>query len=293
MIALFDIGGTSIKYGVAGESRKGFALLESGETASNARKLKGPGIEEKVVRLAEILGKKHPLTGISISTAGMVDEEQGRILYANENIPDYSGLEWKKHMEARFKVPCQVENDVNAAALGEYAYGAGAGCESLLMLTVGTGIGGAIIQDGRILRGHSHSAGEIGYMRMKGSTFQELASTTALVRRAGFLLDEKDLNGKVIFERAKEGEANCVQAIQEICQILAEGIFNCVCLLNPEVVLLGGGIMEQKEYLRPVMDRCLREVMTKEAYENTRLEFASLKNQAGLAGAYYHFLTKQ
>lgn len=99
----------------------------------------------------------------------MVDEEQGRILYANENIPDYSGLEWKKHMEARFKVPCQVENDVNAAALGEYAYGAGAGCESLLMLTVGTGIGGAIIQDGRILRGHSHSAGEIGYMRMKGA----------------------------------------------------------------------------------------------------------------------------
>lgn len=293
MIALFDIGGTSVKYGVADEKDEKFRLSGSSETASDAKELKGPGIREKVTGLVEELKRKYEISGISVSTAGMVDEEKGTILYANENIPEYTGLDWKNYMEQRFGVRCEVENDVNAAALGEYAYGAGAGCRSMLMLTIGTGIGGAVILDSKILHGHSHSAGEIGYMRMEGSTFQELASTTALVKRAGELLNEKDLNGRMIFERAKAGDQACSRAIGEICRIIADGVFNCVCLLNPEIVILGGGIMGQKEYLRPVMDRYLDNAMTEETRKNTRVEFAALNNQAGLAGAYYHFITKQ
>lgn len=293
MIALFDIGGTSIKYGLADENRSGFALVEAGETDSNAKEIKGLGIQEKVIRLTEKMAEKYLLTGVSISTAGMVDEKMGCILYANENIPEYTGVDWKKKFDVHFQLPCEVENDVNAAALGEYAYGAGAGYESLLMMTIGTGIGGAIIQEGRIIRGHSHSAGEIGYMYMDGMAFQDIASTTALVRKVEKMLGEKDLNGRMIFQRAQNGDRICATAIEEICRKIATGIFNCVCLLNPEAVILGGGIMEQKEYLEPILDKCLREIMTEETYRHMRLEFAVLKNQAGLAGAYYHFLMRK
>lgn len=292
MIALFDIGGTSIKYGVADENREGFFLVGSGETDSNAKKIKGQGIEKKVIQLTEKMAGQYAISGISISTAGMVDAAKGRIVYANENIPEYTGLDWKTDIQTYLHLPCEVENDVNAAALGEYVYGAGAGSRSMLMMTIGTGIGGAIIQDGRILRGHTNSAGEIGYMYMDGKAFQDIASTTALVQTAQKLIGEKELNGRIIFKRAMEGDKICAAAIEDICRKIAAGIFNCVCLLNPEVVLLGGGIMEQKEYLRPILDKCLRDIMTEETYKHMHLEFAALKNQAGLAGAYYHFLIK-
>lgn len=293
MIMLFDIGGTSIKYGIAEENADRFSLIDSGETASNAKKLKGHGIESKITEIIEKKSKLYSLSGISISTAGMVDEKEGCILYANENIPEYKGMNWKKDIEHRFQMRCEVENDVNAAALGEYAYGAGMGCHSLLMMTIGTGIGGAIIQNGQIIRGHSHSAGEIGYMRIGENAFQDIASTTALVKRAESLLNEHNLNGRIIFQRAICGNSSCIKAIYEICKIIAVGIFNCVCLLNPEMVLLGGGIMEQKEYLYPVIDKSLRDVMTEEAYLHTRFGFAKLKNHAGLAGAYYRFISEK
>ena len=151
MIALFDIGGTSIKYGVADENREGFFLVGSGETDSNAKKIKGQGIEKKVIQLTEKMAGQYAISGISISTAGMVDAAKGRIVYAHENIPEYTGLDWKTDIQTYLHLPCEVENDVNAAALGEYVYGAGAGSRSMLMMTIGTGIGGAIIQDGRIL----------------------------------------------------------------------------------------------------------------------------------------------
>ena len=289
MIALFDIGGTSIKYGVADENREGFFLVGSGETDSNAKKIKGQGIEKKVIQLTEKMAGQYAISGISISTAGMVDAAKGRIVYANENIPEYTGLDWKTDIQTYLHLPCEVENDVNAAALGEYVYGAGAGSRSMLMMTIGTGIGGAIIQDGRILRGHTNSAGEIGYMYMDGKAFQDIASTTALVQTAQKLIGEKELNGRIIFKRAMEGDKICAAAIEDICRKISAGIFNCVCLLNPEVVLLGGGIMEQREHLYPRIRERMDGYLLPFIAARTRLAMAQLGNRAGMLGAFYHF----
>ena len=283
-----DIGGTTIKYGIINEAER-FRYRDERPTEAH---LGGSHIMKKVIELIRGLMKECSSEGICVSTAGMVDCKTGIITYAAPLIPEYTGTPVKEILENTFAVPCEVENDVNAAALGEYVYGAGAGSRSMLMMTIGTGIGGAIIQDGRILRGHTNSAGEIGYMYMDGKAFQDIASTTALVQTAQKLIGEKELNGRIIFKRAMEGDKICAAAIEDICRKIAAGIFNCVCLLNPEVVLLGGGIMEQKEYLRPILDKCLRDIMTEETYKHMHLEFAALKNQAGLAGAYYHFLIK-
>lgn len=293
MIAVFDIGGTAIKYGVIQPEDDSFRFLHREETDSNARELRGPGIEKKVMDLTAELIRDYEIDGIAISTAGMVDAENGVILYANENIPAYTGMVLKKDFEERFQIPCWVENDVNAAALGEFYYGAGCGSESMLMMTIGTGIGGAIVLQGEIYHGYSGSAGEVGYMWIDHRSFQEAASTTALVHNVEKRSGETGLNGKIIFERAKQGDRLCVEEIQSLCELIVKGICNCVCIINPQKVVLGGGIMAQQEYLQPIMKRYMELYMNEEMLRHTELAFAKLGNDAGMAGAYAYFLKKE
>lgn len=147
MIMTFDIGGTSIKYGLMILKDKHPEFLMQKEISSDARIVKGPGILQRVIDLTADAMQQQVIEGIAISTAGMVDAEKGCIQYANDNIPEYTGLQFKNVLEERFHIPCWVENDVNAAALGESAFGAGRGAAHVLMLTIGTGIGGAVVID--------------------------------------------------------------------------------------------------------------------------------------------------
>lgn len=293
MIAVLDIGGTSVKYGVISPEGNSWKLLEQGSTGSNARILRGPGIVEKAAGIVDGFQQTYRINGIAISTAGMVDAESGTILYANENIPQYIGMELKKIFEERFHVPCWAENDVNAAALGEYAYGAGKGTDSMLMLTIGTGIGGAVVLQGEVYHGYSRSAGEVGYMWVDGYHFQDIASTTALVAKVEKKSGQTGIDGKWIFEQAKQGDQICSNEIDALCECIGKGISNCVCLLNPQMVVLGGGIMSQSEYLKPMIEKYADKYMNEEMRKHTRIDFARLKNTAGMVGAYVYFQKKE
>lgn len=293
MIAVFDIGGTSIKYGVIQPEEKAFRFLCQGETDSNAKLVRGEGIEKKVMEITEVFFGEYKINGVAISTAGMVDVETGSIQYANENIPGYTGMCLKKDFEERFAIPCWVENDVKAASLGEFYYGAGSGSGSMLMLTIGTGIGGAVIFQGEIYRGYSGSAGEIGYMWIGDHMYQDIASTTALVRNVEKKTGETGLNGKLIFTRAKEGDVVCAGEIRSMCEFIIKGISNCVCVINPQKVILGGGIMCQREYLEPIMRYYLKQYLNEEMAKHVELDFARLGNAAGMIGAYVHFQKKE
>lgn len=262
------------------------------EVSSDARVLKGPGILHRVESLIA-KAMRQDIKGIAISTAGMVDAEKGCIQYANDNIPEYTGLQFKQQLEARFHIPCWVENDVNAAALGEAVFGAGKGAAHVLMLTIGTGIGGAVVIDYTIYRGCSGSAGEIGYMWVKDHHFQDIASTTALVQHVEAQTKEADLNGKIICTRAKRGDAVCMQAIRELCSHIAIGVSSCACLMNPQIVILGGGIMTQKELFAPLMETYLKQYMNEEIYAHTQLAFAQLGNRAGMVGACAYWMKQE
>ena len=160
-----DIGGTSIKYGMIQEDG---GLLVTGEMPTEAMEKGGPGIMEKIQNIAEKYIEEYEPAGICVSTAGMVDCVTGKITYAAPLIPDYTGTEIKKTMEQRFQLPCEVENDVNCAGLAENFAGASKGTSISLCLTVGTGIGGAIIIDNKVFHGFSGSGCEIGYMHLSG-----------------------------------------------------------------------------------------------------------------------------
>lgn len=293
MLITFDIGGTSIKYGIFTLRKGQPVFVMQNEISSDARVLKGPGILQRVETLIATAMQQQDIEGIAISTAGMVDAEKGCIQYANDNIPEYTGLAFKQLLEARFHMPCWVENDVNAAALGETVFGAGRGAAHALMLTIGTGIGGAVVIDHTIYHGYSGSAGEIGYMWVKDRHFQDIASTTALIQHVEAKTQEADLNGKIICARAKRGDAVCMQAIKELCSHIAIGVSSCACLMNPQIIILGGGIMTQKELFAPLMEAYLKQYMNEEIYAHTQLAFAQLGNRAGMAGACAYWMIKE
>lgn len=287
LFAVIDIGGTSIKYGVI--TKEG-TLIESNDRDTEAYK-GGLSIIDKVKEIIKEIRIDNDISGICISTAGMVCPKEGKIVYAGPTIPNYTGVEVKSILEKEFKLPCSVENDVNCAALGEFFDGAGMGTNSMVCLTIGTGIGGAIIIDGKILHGFSNSAGEIGYMMVNGEHIQNIASTTSLVKNVALRkgIDYKSIDGRYVLDNYENGDLICREEVEKLVDNLALGISNIVYSVNPEVVVLGGGIMAREEIFRPLIEKSLKKYLIESIYINTRIEFAKLKNTAGMKGAFYNF----
>lgn len=284
-----DIGGTAIKYGIIDEAG---TILVRGQMDTEAN-YGGPGILLKAIGIVDNFQKEYDICGICISTAGMVDIEKGEIFYAAPLIPNYIGTTFKKTMEERFGLPCEVENDVNCAGLAETISGAAKGSKSVLCLTIGTGIGGCIVIDGQVYHGHSSSACEVGYMHMFGSDFQTLGATSILCKKVTDKKLESGWDGVRIFEEAKKGDVICKEAIEEMVEILGQGIANICYVINPEVVVLGGGIMAQEAYLKPMIRKALDKYLIPAMAQKTRLEAAKHKNDAGMLGAFYHFGNRQ
>ena len=229
-----DIGGTAIKYGVvqSGEIPE-IIRTDSCKTPENGTK-----ILQKVFDIIEALKRNCGQTeAVCISSAGIVNSEEGCILEANDDlIPGYTGTKIADRVKEKFGTPCFVENDVNCAAMAEYYAGAAKGYHSMLMLTIGTGIGGAFIAGGKLLKGHTYSACEVGYMNMEEGTFEEIAATSALVARTAKRLHKTAdaISGKWIFEQAQDGNEVCIEEIDRMCDILAKGISN-ICYVSESV----------------------------------------------------------
>lgn len=287
-----DVGGTSIKYGVIEENGN---IITKNSMDTEALEKGGSGILEKIKYIVRNYIGAYKIDGVCISTAGMVDPTEGKIVFALEHlIPGYTGMEIKKEVEFEFNIRCEVENDVNCAGLGETWLGSGKGSTSSVCLTIGTGIGGCIILDKKLIHGFSNSAGEVGYMNVMGANFQDIASTTSLIKKVAKRknIDEKHINGKIIFKMAKSNDKDCLKEIDNMIKSLAVGISNICYILNPQVVILGGGIMAQEDFLKPKLQKALKDTLIDNVYKNTTLEFAKMQNDAGMLGALYNFLQK-
>ena len=291
-----DRGGTSIKYGVLSE--KGEIFID-GTVSTKVTEKENFILSDVKKLIRNILDeyRNYEIKGICVSTAGVVNPEKGEIAYAGPTIPKYTGTKIKEELEKEFSISCEVENDVNCAGLGEYWKGAGKGSKSMVCLTIGTGIGGSVILDGKLLNGIGYTAGEIGYMDVNGSYIQNIASSKYLVEKVQKEKEEKEgitdaITGVDIFELAKKGDEICIAGINEIISNLAVGVRNIIYLLNPEVIVIGGGITAQKEYLEEKIRKEVNDGMISDMFRKTRIELAQQGNQAGLLGALYNFLNK-
>lgn len=281
-IAVLDIGGTSIKSGLW----NGQKLVDVREQDTEAKK----GAAHVVSRILEILKTYRPFDGVGISTAGQVNSEEGYIRYANENIPGYTGTRLKDIVASEFGTPVAVENDVNAAALGEAAWGAGKDHDDFLCLTYGTGVGGAIIIGKKIYSGSMFSAGEFGGIMVhpedcvKGQPFsgcyEKYASATALVAEA-LKQDDTLTNGRQIFSRFQEPKVR--EIVDRWIDEIVHGLVTVIHIFNPSCVILGGGVMEQPYILGQVRERTADRIM--DSFRGVELKTAALGNRAGLMGA--------
>lgn len=281
-IVAVDIGGTAMKAGLW----NGVELTEKKEWETQA----SLGGEHLMKRVKELI---HTYTGfdtIGISTAGEVNTEDGSIFYANSNIPGYTGMPVKKILEEEFHVPVAVENDVNAAALGELHSGAGMGSSDFLCLTYGTGVGGCIVIDKKVYAGACYSAGSFGgiviHPEIKAGTdslegcYERCASTTGLVKRAKNVDASLD-NGKKIFAAKDRPEVkeqiDCW--IDDICT----GLVTLCCIFNPSKIILGGGVMAQEYVLSEVNRKVKAQIAP--GLRNVEIVPAKLGNTAGMMGA--------
>ncbi|NOU74220.1 ROK family protein [Paenibacillus sp. LMG 31458] len=285
-----DIGGTNTKMGICDERGN----IEQFKEYPTESLMGGPHVIEKL--LSE-LAAYADYDAIAISTAGQVNSDEGYIVYANDNIPNYTGMKIREIVENRFHKPVMVENDVNAAALGEAYFGVGELYQDFLCLTFGTGIGGSIVIDRQIYRGANGVAAEFGHIvthPLSGKSdgegkpyYETYASATALVRMAQ-QVDSECVDGKVFFGKIRLGNEPLQQILHAWTAEVAIGLASLIHIFNPSAIIVGGGVMEQDELVRLVEVQTQELIM--ESFADVKILKASLGNKAGLLGAASLFL---
>lgn len=284
-ILVFDVGGTSIKYGVCVDGQLEYVK----EVPTNAKK-GGSYILETLISLAQ---QESDYDAIGVSTAGQVHSKDGYIIYANQNIPGYTGIQIGKTLEERFQVPVAVENDVNSAAIGEASFGSGKDYHDFIMLTYGTGVGGAFVSSKEIYYGAGYCASEFGAIithsdvRLAGNDYfdgcyEKYASTTGLVKMA-MEYDSSLCSGREIFSRIHD--PNILNILDRWIDEIWLGLASLIHIYNPSCVILGGGIMEQPLILQKLLEK--KDFFIMPSFSNVDILRASLGNKAGLLGAYY------
>lgn len=284
-ILTFDIGGTNIKYGICNEK---FLLSDVHSVPTEASK----GGQYIINKVLDIIETYDNIDRIAISTAGQVDSESGIVVYATDNIPYYTGMMVKKMIETKTGIPTFVENDVNSAALGEANFGAAKGFTDFICLTFGTGIGGAIFLNGKLYKGGHSSAGEFGHLIThaggKSCTcggegcYEQYASAKAL-SQAVEKVAGKPLNGFQIFSKEHFENPEIRHAVDIWIDEIILGLKSLIYVFDPQLIVLGGGIMNEKYIIELIDRKIYKELM--ENFKNVKIVNSQLGNDAGLLGA--------
>ncbi len=298
MLMGIDIGGTAVKLGLVDREGRIHARHEASVCFDGYQ----TPILTTVIREAEAFLQRENATveGIGVSATGQIDAQTGVVIGTNGKIPHYEGAQMKRDMEDAFGVPAWCLNDANAAVLGECFAGRARGLQNVVMLTLGTGVGGGMVLDGKLYGGKRGIAGELGHFTLyqdgvpcpcgKRGCLESYASTTALVRSACDATGKPALDGRRVFALAKQGDAQLLAVIDGWLDDVAAGITGLVHIFAPEMVLIGGGVSAQEDLLMaPLRRKVLSGVMPRFA-EGLQVERAMLGNDAGIIGAVKYWM---
>jgi glucokinase len=303
-----DIGGTQVKLGVIDEygvvcSSAAYDVAFDGYDT--------PIIDTVVAKLTEFMKENKlihsHISGIGVSATGQIDTKEGKVAGAAGHIKNWEGCNIREHIKRIYPGPVTVMNDANCAALAEQWIGGAIGLSDVVVITVGTGVGGGIIANSEILCGAAGGAGEIGHITIRNNgrrcscgnrgCYEQYASVPALIsmvrqaKKAGkldnSLLSGQEINGRVIFEAAGNGGYLDV-VLDRWIGYVADGLIGIIHTFSPQIVLVGGGVCAQKEkFIEPLRMKVLSRVMP--VYVRTvKLEAAKLGNDAGMIGAVYY-----
>lgn len=277
-----DIGGTAIKLGRFEHTGQGLQFL----TIATPQPATPDAILNAIAAAIPTIDPNQQAESIGIGTPGPTDVT-GRIARLAINLPGWANVPVADRMEAEFKIPCTVGNDGNCAALGEQWQGAGRHYQNIVMLTLGTGVGGGIILNGQLFIGHNGAAGELGSISFNpdghpcnsgnhGSLEQQLC-IGSIVRRSG-------KNPALLGQLAKAGDPEALAFWECYGRDLGIGLTTLIYVLNPEAIVVGGGISGSSEFF---FKSAMIEMKTRVSApsQGTQLLKAELGNQAGMYGA--------
>lgn len=294
-----DLGGTNLRAAAIDREGRQLGKISGRTKLSEGRDAVIEDIVEAIRGLQAQFGEES-LAGVGVAVAGFIEMKRGLIVGSN-NLHQFDGFPLRDEISARLGKPVILENDANAAAMGESWMGAGRGVDDLVLLTLGTGIGGGIISGGRILHGAVGMAGEFGHMTVypggnpcgcgNDGCLEKHASATAISAMARLLQLGDDLSAADVFAMAQSGETEearrAKRVFESMGRALGIAIGNLVNIFNAPLYLLSGGPLPAWELFAPAM---LNEVERRSfTYRNTktRIEKAALGSEAGLYGAAY------
>lgn len=304
-----DLGGTNIKAGVVNEE---YEIVASASVKTNLPR-PAEGIVDGICEAVDIALKSagvelREINAVGIGTPGSANRETGEVLYSN-NL-GFRNTHLGEMLKARLGKKIYVENDANAAAFGEYLAGGGKGYENVVVITLGTGVGGGVIIDGKIYTGFNFCGAELGHTVIeyngractcgRRGCFEAYSSATALIASTKKAMEEHKesklwtiaggslevVDGKTAFDGMRAGDETAVNVVNEYIEYLGCGLTNMVNIFQPQILLIGGGICKEGENLT----KPLREIIARDSYcidEKLlpKLDICRLGNDAGIIGA--------
>lgn len=303
-----DVGGTNVKIALVDDKGK---IIYSNSVPTHAElgyEYTVNNIKQAIYDLLkETKLQSKDIEGIGFGFPGQIDFKEGIVRNA-PNIPGWVEIPIKQIFEMEFNIPTRVDNDVRCAALGELNYGAGKGCENLICITVGTGIGSGLIINGKLVRGASNAAGEIGHIKLQmkdgpicgcGDTgcLEAFASGPAIVAMAEDYIkggkstkfreiaNGNPLTPYIVCEAAKAGDRVAQRIFAIVGEYIGIGMSGVVNLLNPEKIIIGGGVADAGELLFNPIVKAIRERAMKISGQTVQVVPAQLGNSAGVIGA--------
>ena len=309
-----DLGGTNIAVGIVDENQK---IIEKGSVPTKADRDGELIIKDMAELAARLLEKNHiPLSEVAyagIASPGVANNDDGLVEYAN-NLP-FLNFPIAKLFKKYLNVPkVYVENDANTAALGEAIAGAAKGVKDSLMITLGTGVGGGVILNGKVLTSFNYSGTELGHNVIeKGGRlcscgrrgcFEAYSSATALVKqteeklfechtkRIPTLMDDEvaanngRVNARIAFSAMKKGDIPAKEVVDNYIDYLACGITNMINTFQPQILSIGGGICNERDWLLKPLEKIVdRDQYTRNSAKKCKIVIAELGNDAGILGA--------
>jgi glucokinase len=295
-----DFGGTNLKYGVGDRNGNIIAKkIRPSQAQESADKI----FENFFIAISELQQEvDDEINGIGIGTPGSIDFYRGQLIGKTPNIPHWTDAPIKKTLEQELNVPVWVDNDANVMALAEARVGVAKGYSYALCLTLGTGIGGGIILDNKVYRGSTFSAAEVGHItiQMDGKQcncgnigcLEVYASAPAMIdryrhklKRTGLLYNDDQLTTEFIFQKAAVNEYFAIETINETCDYLGAGITSLVNVLNPQIIVIGGGVANAGEAFIKRIEDVIRQRGMKANSQHLKVVRAQLGNDAGVVGA--------
>jgi glucokinase len=291
-----DVGGTNIKLGLVHPQGRVIARSHfPTKPFSSSKKKLISGLAHEIEKIISANGLKNKdVAGVGIGLPGLINYDEGVVLFL-PNLPGWNNVPLKAILEEKLKLPVFIENDVKLITLAEWKFGAGRGVKNLVCLTLGTGVGSGLILDNRLYRGIANAAGELGHMPLNENgpacncggfgCYEKYVGHRSLSLLANQIMNKTEMTTQKMFALANAGNKKALKFWHQTATHIGNGLVGIVNLLNPELIIIGGGVSNNEKYLFPTIKSVIKKRSMSLQGALVKIKRAKFGDDAGIIGA--------